>query len=147
VVTEERRFQRPGRPSIVLGRFENQDAFVGHLNFGGLPGWALVEAVCVRLQWIAGSVEPLISARPLLAALSGAAAGATVGGITGGLIGLGIPEIEAKRYENLIAEGKILISVVVKTGDEATRAKDVLKNAGAEDISVTSIGEVASSRG
>jgi len=71
-----------------------------------------------------------------------------VGGITGGLIGLGIPELEAKRYENRLAEGNLLISVLTETGDDVNRAKDILKNAGAEDISVTSIGEVAaSSRG
>ena len=71
-----------------------------------------------------------------------------MGGITGGLIGLGIPELEAKRYENRLAEGNLLISVLTETGDDVNRAKDILKNAGAEDISVTSIGEVAaSSRG
>jgi hypothetical protein len=85
----------------------------------------------------------LIAAGPLLAALSGAAAGATVGGITGALIGLGIPELEAKRYDNRIAEGNILISVMTQSGDDVDRAKDILEHAGAEDISVTSIGKVA----
>jgi hypothetical protein len=88
-------------------------------------------------------VGPLIAAGPLLAALSGAAAGATVGGIAGGLVGLGIPEIEAKRYENRISEGNILISVHAETGDEVNLAKDILERAGAEDISVTSMDEVA----
>ena len=90
-------------------------------------------------------VGPLIAAGPLLAALTGAAAGATVGGVAGGLIGLGIPEIEAKRYENRIAEGNILISVHAETGDEVARAKEILEEADAEDISVTSIREVAES--
>lgn len=73
---------------------------------------------------------------------------ATGDGIAGGLIGLGIPEIEAKRYENRIAEGNILIFILAETGQQVNRATEVLKNAGAEDISVTSIGEVAStSRG
>ena len=40
---------------------------------------------------------PFIAAGPVMAALSGAAAGAAVGGIAGALIGLGIPEIEAKK--------------------------------------------------
>jgi uncharacterized membrane protein len=80
-----------------------------------------------------------------MAALSGAAAGATVGGIAGGLVGMGIPELEAKRYENRIAEGNVLISVLAQSSDEVSRAKDILEKADAEDISVTSIGEVASS--
>lgn len=111
---------------------------------GGVLGGTLGLLAGIGALAIPG-VGPLIAAGPLLAALSGAAAGATVGGITGGLIGLGIPEIEAKRYENRIAEGNILISVLAVSGDDVTRAKEVLKNAGAEDISVTSIGEVAAS--
>jgi hypothetical protein len=110
---------------------------------GGLLGGTLGLLAGIGALAIPG-VGPLIAAGPLLAAFSGAAAGATVGGITGGLIGLGIPEIEAKRYENRIAEGNILISVLTENGDDVNRAKSVLENAGAEDVSVTSIGEVAS---
>ena len=72
---------------------------------GGVVGGAL--------GWLAGigslaipGVGPFIAAGPILAALSGAAVGAAVGGIAGGLIGLGIPELEAKRYEGKIKEGK-----------------------------------------
>jgi hypothetical protein len=111
---------------------------------GGVLGGALGLLVGIGALAIPG-VGPLIAAGPLLAALSGAAAGATVGGITGGLIGLGIPELEAKRYENRLAEGNILISVLANTGDQVDRAKEILKKAGAEDISVTSISEVAAS--
>jgi hypothetical protein len=109
---------------------------------GGVLGGTLGLLAGIGALAIPG-VGPLIAAGPLLAALSGAAAGAAVGGIAGGLIGLGIPEIEAKRYENRIAQGNILISVLAETSDEVTLAKNVLQNAGAEDISVTSLGEVA----
>lgn len=109
---------------------------------GGVLGGTLGLLVGIGALAIPG-IGPFIAAGPLLAALSGAAAGATVGGITGALIGLGIPELEAKRYENRIAEGNILISVVAMNGEDVTRAKDILTKNGAEDISVTSIGEVA----
>lgn len=109
---------------------------------GGALGGALGLLAGIGVLAIPG-VGPLIAAGPLLAALSGAAAGAAVGGIAGGLIGLGIPEIEAKRYENRISEGNILISVLTESGDQVSHAKEILENAGAEDISVTSIGELA----
>ena len=112
---------------------------------GGVLGGTLGLLAGIGALAIPG-VGPLIAAGPLLAALSGAAAGATVGGIAGGLIGLGIPELEAKRYENRISEGNILISVHTTTGEEVSRAKDILEKADAEDISVTSIGELADSR-
>jgi hypothetical protein len=103
---------------------------------GGVIGGAL--------GWVAGigalaipGVGPFIAAGPIVAALSGAAVGATVGGIAGGLIGLGIPEIEAKRYEGKIKEGNLLISVHTENSDEITQAKDIFTKAGAEDICVT----------
>jgi hypothetical protein len=111
---------------------------------GGILGGTLGLLAGIGALAIPG-VGPLIAAGPLMAALSGAAAGATVGGIAGGLVGMGIPELEAKRYENRIAEGNVLISVLAQSSDEVSRAKDILEKADAEDISVTSIGEVASS--
>ncbi len=103
---------------------------------GGVVGGAL--------GWIAGigalaipGAGPFIAAGPIMAALSGAALGATVGGIAGGLIGLGIPEIEAKRYEGKIREGNILISVHTENSEEITRAKDILTRAKAHAICVT----------
>ena len=53
------------------------------------------------------------------------------------LIGLGIPEIEAKRYEGKIKEGNILISVHTENSEEITKAKDIFTHAGAHDICVT----------
>lgn len=104
---------------------------------GGIIGGAL--------GWIAGigalaipGVGPFIAAGPIMAALSGAAIGATVGGVAGGLIGLGIPELEAKRYEGKIKKGNILISVHAETSDEISRAKKIFEAFGAEDICTAS---------
>ena len=107
---------------------------------GGLLGGAL--------GWLAGigalaipGVGPLIAAGPIMAALSGAAVGAAVGGLTGALVGMGIPEYEAKRYEGKVRDGNILISVHTDDANERSRAKEIFKRAGAEDISST--GEAA----
>jgi len=82
-------------------------------------------------------VGPFIAAGPIMAALAGVGVGGAVGGITGALIGLGIPEYEAKRYEGRIQKGGILLSVHCDTSDEIKRAKEIMKNTGAEDISST----------
>jgi hypothetical protein len=60
-----------------------------------------------------------------------------VGGLIGALVGMGIPEYEAKRYEGMIKEGRVLLSVHCDNSDWVGRAKDVLKQTGAEDISST----------
>ncbi len=73
-----------------------------------------------------------------MAALGGAAVGATAGGIVGGLIGLGIPEIEAKRYEAKIREGNILISVHTEDGKQKSVAKEIFERNHADDVSSAS---------
>src|SRR5580692_7918696 len=103
---------------------------------GGVIGGAL--------GWLAGigalaipGVGPFIAAGPIMAALSGAAVGAAVGGIAGGLVGLGIPELEAKRYEGKIKAGNMLISVHTENSEEITQAKNIFAQAGAQDICTT----------
>ena len=46
-----------------------------------------------------------------------------VGGLIGALIGMGIPEYEAKRYEGLVKQGRILLSVHCDNSDWVKRAK------------------------
>jgi hypothetical protein len=55
------------------------------------------------------------------------------------LIGLGIPEIEAKRYEGKLKSGNYLIAVHAKDGDEEDSAKEIFENGGAEDICTSSM--------
>lgn len=103
---------------------------------GGALGWMVgIGALAIP------GLGPFIAAGPIMAALAGAGAGAAVGGLTGALIGMGIPELEAKQYEGKVKDGNILMSVHAVDGKEVTRAKEVLKNGGAEDISYT--GEAA----
>ena len=100
------------------------------------------------LGWLAGigllaipGVGPFIAAGPIMGLLAGAGVGGAVGTIVGALIGMGIPEYEAKRYEGRIKDGGILLSVHCDSSDWVKRAKDLLKQTGAEDIS--SAGEAA----
>ncbi len=78
---------------------------------------------------------PFIAAGPIMGALAGVGTGGVVGGIVGALIGLGIPEYEAKRYEGMIKEGGILVSVHCDNSDWVSRAKDIMERTGAHDVS------------
>ena len=111
---------------------------------GAVAGAGTGGVIGGALGWVAGigalaipGVGPFIAAGPIIAALSGAAVGAAVGGIAGGLIGLGIPEIEAKRYEGKVKAGNLLISVHTEDSKEIARAKDIFTKAGAQDICTT----------
>ena len=103
---------------------------------GAVLGGALGVLAGVGALAIPG-VGPLIAAGPIMAALAGVGVGGAVGGFAGALIGLGIPEYEAKRYEGRIQNGGILLSVHCDTSDQIKRAKEVMKNSGAEDVSST----------
>src|SRR5712672_4333482 len=82
-------------------------------------------------------VGPLIAAGPIMATLAGLGVGGAIGGITGALVGMGIPEFEAKRYEGRVKEGGLLLSVHCDDSKWVKRAKEILEETGAEDISST----------
>ena len=50
---------------------------------------------------------------------------------------MGIPEYEAKRYKGRVKDGGILMSVHSDNSDQTKRAKTILEQTGAEDISST----------
>jgi hypothetical protein len=96
------------------------------------------------LGWLAGigalaipGLGPFIAAGPIMAALAGAGVGGTVGGLVGALVGMGIPEYEAKRYEGRVKSGGILLSVHCDNSDWTKKAKQILEETGAEDVSST----------
>jgi len=78
---------------------------------------------------------PFIAAGPIMGTLAGLGSGGAIGGVIGALVGMGIPEYEAKRYEGRVKEGGILLSVHCDSSDWVSKAKDLLKQTGAEDVS------------
>jgi len=56
---------------------------------------------------------------------------------------MGIPEYEAKRYEGMVKDGGILLSVHSDNAEWSKKAKMILERCGAKDIS--SAGEATSS--
>jgi hypothetical protein len=103
---------------------------------GGVIGGTLGVLAGIGALAIPG-VGPFIAAGPIMGGLAGLGVGGAVGGVIGALVGLGIPEYEAKRYEGRLKKGGVLLSVHCDTSEQISRAKDLLKGTGAEDISST----------
>jgi len=103
---------------------------------GGAVGGTLGLLAGIGALAIPG-LGPFIAAGPIMGALAGIGAGGAVGGLIGALVGMGIPEYEAKRYEGRIKKGAVLVSVHCDNSEWVTRAKDLLKETGAEDVSST----------
>lgn len=69
---------------------------------------------------------------------SGAVTGALAGGLLGALMSLGLPEEDAKRYEERIKAGAILLAVPARAAD-VRNVEDILEDCNASDMRVVSM--------
>src|SRR4030095_4248180 len=99
---------------------------------GGTLGWLTgIGAIAIP------GLGPFVAAGPIMAALAGVGVGGALGGVTGALVGMGIPEYEAKRYEGRIKSGGILLSVHCDDSEWTSKAKRILEETRAEEVSST----------
>lgn len=102
---------------------------------GGLAGGAIGLLAGLGVLAIPG-LGAFIAAGPIMAALSGVAIGAATGGVVGGLIGMGLPETEARHYEDKVKRGNFLISAHAEMPGQIERAKAIFEVEHAGDINV-----------
>lgn len=105
---------------------------------GGITG-GILGALVGGLSLVGSIALPgagLLVAGPIIGALTGAGIGGATGSLVGGLIGAGIPEHEAKYFEDALKEeGKIL--VVVRAAHEMSReVKGLFDRFGAHQVKV-----------
>jgi hypothetical protein len=84
---------------------------------GGVAGWLVgIGALAIP------GIGPIVAAGPIAAALGGAALGAAGGGIIGALTGAGVPEDEARYYDEEFRRGGIVVTLQARGRyDEARR--------------------------
>jgi hypothetical protein len=93
---------------------------------GGVAGWLVgIGALAIP------GVGPIIAAGPLAAALTGAAIGAAGGGLIGALTGAGVPEEEARWYDERVQAGGWLVTVQAPGRFE--EARSILHEFGGHD--------------
>jgi hypothetical protein len=81
------------------------------------------------------ALASLVAAGPVLAGVAGAGAGGALGWIAGWLAGVRLTEYVAKRYAGRIRHGGILLSLHCDSPEWCGRAKQLLKDTGARNIS------------
>ncbi len=87
----------------------------GGAAVGGTLGGLVAALPALGLLAIPG-IGPILAAGPIAGILGGAIAGGVAGGLIGALVELGVHEEDAKDYEKLIEQGKILILVENREG-------------------------------
>jgi uncharacterized protein (TIGR02271 family) len=99
---------------------------------GALAGAGIGGIIAAAASLLIPGFGPVIAGGILATILGGAAIGATAGGMLGALIGLGVPEEEARYYDNEFQQGRILVTV--KADGRADEAHRVLSQHGAYDV-------------
>jgi hypothetical protein len=101
---------------------------------GAVVGAALAWLVSVESVAFPG-LELFATVRPLMAALAGAGVAAALGWLIGSFVGRAMPEYVAKRYAGRIRRAGILLSVHCDSSEWCDKAKKVLRDTGAQQIS------------
>jgi hypothetical protein len=99
----------------------------------GLLGGTLGVLAGLSMLAIPG-LGPLVGEGTLKAGLAGLGVKNAVGDVARSLMNIGVPELDAKRYEDRLQQRTILVSVRCDTPGAAERATDILKRTGAEDL-------------
>ncbi len=105
-----------------LGNKVAENAGTGSLIGGGIG--AVIGAVAAIGSNVLLPGLGLVVAGPLAAGLAGAGAGAATGGLVGALTGTGVPDDEAKRYEDEIKEGGIYMGYKPRNEEDARYTYD-----------------------
>lgn len=69
-------------------------------------------------------------AGPLAAGLAGTGAGAAAGGLAGALVGAGMSEYRARRFQELLEDGRLIVGVEASTEAERTDVAEQLRRHG-----------------
>lgn len=104
---------------------------------GAVTGTALGTA----LAWLTGAglisvpgLMPLLAAGPFLTIFTGLGLGASLGGIAGALVGMGVPDLDAKRFASSISDGRILVAVRSDAEDRARLAEEMMRHVGGQEV-------------
>ncbi|WP_373532815.1 hypothetical protein [Vampirovibrio sp.] len=118
--------------------FEHTNKMPEGTATGGLAG-GILGAIIGGLTLVGSIIIPgsgLLVAGPLVGAITGGAIGVATGGLLGALVGAGIPETEAKFYEESLKKQGNALLVAHVPKDMVNEVKEVFKRCGAESVKV-----------
>lgn len=121
-------------PTVAL---DEESKTMEGAGVGGTIGGTLgAAAAAIAAAGTVLAIPPLgiVVAGPLAAALAGAGAGAAAGGLIGALTGAGMSEFRARRFEEVVREGDIIVSARTLTDPERSIAERIFDEHGGDLI-------------
>lgn len=129
--------------SHVVGNKADEGAKAGAATGGALGGLGglLVGLGTLAIPGLGPVMLGGAAATAIATAISGGAIGAAAGGLVGALAGLGIPEEQARIYNDRLARGYYLV-MVEGTEDEVRRAEAILSRHRIQEFGIYDASEV-----
>ena len=93
---------------------------------GGVLGGVVGFLVGISALVIPG-IGPIVGTGIIISTLAGAGIGAAAGGLVGALASQGVPEDDAKEYEEHVRAGSILVTVHALSDEEEQQAREVFE--------------------
>jgi hypothetical protein len=103
------------------------------IGVGGAIGTAVGATLAIGTTILVPGLG-FVVAGPIAAALAGGGAGAVTGGLIGGLVGMGMPEPNARAYQEALRAGGVIIGVVPKDEDDVAQLKKYFDEMHGESI-------------
>ena len=96
---------------------------------GGIAGWLLgISALAIP------GIGPIVGAGIIGTTLAGAGIGAAAGGLIGALTAEGIPEEDARGYEESVKAGSILLTVHATSDEQSRQAQEIFNSVKGGDV-------------
>lgn len=96
---------------------------------GGLAGWLVgISALAIP------GIGPVVGAGIIATTLAGAGIGAAAGGLIGALGSYGVPEEDARLYEESVRQGSVLMSIHADNEVQAQRAHSIFESYGGRSV-------------
>jgi hypothetical protein len=133
-ISEETKESTAGRVENLITKDNELTPTTGTgAGIGAVAGSAALGWVATLTALAIPGLGPFLVVGPIIGAIAGGAAGGAVGALSG----VGIPEKEAKLYEDRLKKGGTLVSVHTDAVSQAERAKAILIQTGATEITST----------
>lgn len=96
---------------------------------GGLAGWLVgISALAIP------GIGPVVGAGIIATTLAGAGIGAAAGGLIGALGSYGVPEDDARLYEESVRQGSVLMTIHADSDTQAQRAHRIFESYGGRSV-------------